>query len=240
MTIVEEFLTKELESFSLKATAKWMPLGGAFRGIAAPVYYSSNLYAFTRNSDNSLGICTVSRSGTTGSWTRLSGTLLSSPAAAIAPNGTVAVIARTQGNAIQINYVNPLRHMQTGFSNFAGGTPSTTRWDGSPVLVANTDQRLEAFSLDSDGKMWHCFQTSVGPNPEWSHWSILGTDFLVGTSFQVFMNNNTGFLQAVAIGKDNRIYQMTQGEAGGRNRWSAKKIVGNLPTTTLQFLCTLA
>ncbi len=235
MSTVGELHTKKLQSLSVEATSDWTSLGGAFRGIAAPTYYGGNLYAFTRNTDNSLGMCTVSPSATTGSWMKLGGQLISSPAAAISPNGALGVIALQQGNTIQLNYVNPFQGTQTGFSNFAGGTPSGVTWAGSPVLTVNSNNRLEAFSLDSNGNMWHSFQTSVGTNPTWSNWSVLGNTFLTNAMFQVFLNTNTGALQAAAIGTNNQIYQMTQYAGGGHDGWSAPKQVGSLPTVPPQF-----
>ncbi|MGB8843918.1 MAG: hypothetical protein WCC64_22945 [Aliidongia sp.] len=235
MTVAfEEFQTTDIQTLTASGTSDWASLGGAFRGIAAPTYYGGTLYAFTRNTNNMLGMCTVSQSST-GSWTPLGGQLISSPACAISPNGAIGVIALLQGNVLGLNYVNPFQGTQTGFSNFAGGTPSGVSWTGSPVLTVNSNNRLEAFMLDSNGYMWHCFQTSVGTNPTWSNWSVLGNTFLTSASFQVFLNTNTGALQAVALGTDNQMYQMTQGAGGGRDGWSAPRKVGALPTTPLQF-----
>ncbi|WP_412026318.1 hypothetical protein [Burkholderia cepacia] len=234
MTIVGELQTKAFQSLSVETTSDWTSLGGAFRGIAAPTFYGGTLYAFTRNTDNSLGMCTVSPSST-GNWMKLGGQLISSPACAISPNGALGVIALQQGNVIGINYVNPFQGTQTGFSNFAGGTPSGVSWTGSPVLTVNSNNRLEAFSLDTNGNMWHCYQTTVGTNPTWSNWSVLGNTFLTSASFQVFLNTNTGQLQAVAIGTDYQIYQMTQGAGGGHDGWSSPKMVGSLPTVKPQF-----
>ncbi|PQV52141.1 hypothetical protein [Paraburkholderia sp. BL21I4N1] len=234
MTTVGELHTKNLEAMVPAASSTWTSLGGAFRGIAAPVYYGGSLYAFTRNTDNTLGMCTVT-SPTTGSWMQLGGQLTNSPASAISPNGTLGVLGLMQGNVVEINYVNPFQGTQTGFSNFAGGTPSGVSWSGAPVMTVNSNNRLEAFMLDSNGNMWHTYQTSVGTNPTWSNWSVLGSTFLVGASFQVFLNTNTGALQAVAIGTNNQIYQMTQYQGGGRDGWSSPALVGTLPSVTPQF-----
>jgi len=234
MTDLSELQTLALEAMAPAATSDWTSLGGAFRGIAAPIYYGGTLYAFTRNTDNGLGMCTVSSSAT-GSWMKLGGTMLSNPASAISPNGAIGIIGLMQGNVVALNYVNPFQGTQTGFSNFAGGTPSGVSWTGSPVLTVNSNNRLEAFMLDSNGYMWHCYQTSVGTTPTWSNWSVLGNTFLTSASFQVFLNTNIGALQAVAIGTNNQIYQMTQYAGGGRDGWSAPKMVGQLPTVQPQF-----
>lgn len=234
MTTYLELQTKDVQSMAPAASSDWASLGGAFRGTAAPVYYGGSLYAFTRNTDNTLGMCTVS-SASSGSWMKLGGQLTSNPAGAISPNGALGVIGLLQGNSVGLNYVNPFQGTQTGFGNFAGGTPSGVSWTGSPVLAVNSNNRLEAFMLDTSGRMWHCFQTSVGTTPTWSNWSVLGNTFLTSASFQVFLNTNTGALQAVAIGTDNQIYQMIQYAGGGHDGWSSPTLVGSLPTTKPQF-----
>ena len=243
---MQEFSHKTLDLMTVPASTDWVSLNGAFRGIASPNYYGGNLYAFTRNTDNTLGMCTVSPSGTQGTctvspsgtqgtWTKLGGTLLSSPSSAASPNGTLGVIALQQGNVIAINYVNPFQGTQTGFSNFAGGTPSGVSWAGTPVLAVNSNNRLEAFSFDTNGNMWHCFQTSAGTSPSWSNWSLLASTFLANTTFQVFLDTNKGALIATAIGTNNLIYQMVQYGGGGRDGWTQPKLVGSLPTVQPQF-----
>lgn len=234
-TNAPEIQQKALKSMSLSSGTEWTSLGGAFRGIAAPNYYGGSLFAFTRNTDNSLSMCTLSPAATTHSWTPLGGTLLSNPASAASPNGTLGVIALMQGNDVQVNYVDPFGGVQTGFSNFAGGTPSGVTWTGSPVLAVNSNNRIEAFMLDSKGNMWHCFQQNAGSTITWSNWSVLGSTFLTSASFQVFLNTNTGALQAVAIGSNNLIYQMVQGAGGGHDGWSSPQLVGSLPTVQPQF-----
>jgi hypothetical protein len=229
-----EIQQKALKSITLSTSSTWASLGGAFRGIAAPNYYAGNLFAFTRNTDNSLGMCTVSPSES-GSWTKLGGQLLSNPASAASPNGTLGVIGLMQGNVVEVNYVDPFGGVQTGFSNFAGGTPSGVTWTGSPVLAVNSNNRIEAFMFDNKGTMWHCYQTNVGSAITWSNWSVLGSTFLTSASFQVYLNNNTGALQAVAIGTDNQIYQMVQYAGGGHDGWSSPTQVGTLPSVTPQF-----
>jgi len=234
-TKITELQQKALKSITLSSSNTWASLGGAFRGIAAPNYYGGSLFAFTRNTDNSLGLCTVSPSTESGSWTKLGGQLLSNPASAASPNGTLGVVGLMQGNVLEVNYVDPFGGVQTGFTNFAGGTPSGVTWTGSPVLAVNSNNRIEAFALDTRGNLWHTYQTTVGTSITWSNWSLLGSTFLTSASFQVYLNNNTGALQAVAIGTDNQIYQLVQYAGGGRDGWSNPTRVGTLPSVPPQF-----
>lgn len=236
---ISELKTVKFANLTTPTTTDWTSLGGALRGTPAPITFGGTVYAFTRDTDNTLGMCTVGTSqsgGATGSWAKLGGVLQASPAAAVSPNGTVGVLALLNGNVIGVNYVNPYQGSQTGFSNIAGGTPSGVTWVGTPVLAVNSNNRLEAFSMTTAGYLYHCYQTSVGTNPTWSNWSPLANTFLTNASFQVFLNSNSGQLIATAIGLDNYIYQIIQYASGGRDGWSAPQRVGSLPTATPQFI----
>ncbi len=216
------------------STSDWTNLKGQFRGTPAGVFYGNSLFAFVRNTDSTLGMCTVGSTGATGSWTPLGGALVSDPAVAVSPNGTLGIIALLQGNVVAINYVQPFQGVQTGFSTIGGGSP--TQFVGTPVLALNANQRIEAFMLDTQGTMWHTFQTQVGPTITWSNWSPLGNTFLTTATFSVFLNTNTGRLQAVALGTDNQMYQMIQYAGGGNDGWSAPAQVGQTPTNPIQFI----
>ena len=54
-----EFQETDFARLSVSPTAEWANLGGQFRGLPTPVYYSGSLFAFTRNFDNRLGMCQV-------------------------------------------------------------------------------------------------------------------------------------------------------------------------------------
>ncbi|MGK3966293.1 hypothetical protein WMF38_19175 [Sorangium sp. So ce118] len=215
-------------------TSDWTNLKGQFRGTPAGVFYGNSLFAFVRNTDSSLGMCSVDSTGSTGSWTRLAGALVSDPAVAASPNGTLGIIALLQGNVVAINYVQPFQGVQTGFNTIGGGSP--TQFVGTPVLALNVNQRIEAFMLDTQGTMWHTFQTVLGPSITWSNWSPLGRTFLTTATFSVFLNTNTGVLQVVALGTDNQMYQMIQNAGGGNDGWSAPALVGQTPTNPILFI----
>jgi hypothetical protein len=208
----------------------WTNLGGQFRGTPAGVFYGNALFAFVRGTDSGLKMCKVSSK----SWSPLGGALVSDPAVAPSPNGALGVIALLQGNVVGVNYVQPFQGTQTGFSVIGGGSP--TDFDGTPVLAVNLNQRLEAFILDKKGTMWHTFQKAAGATITWQNWSPLGSTFLRGATFTVFLNTNTGRLHAVALGTDNLMYQMIQYAGGGRDDWSAPALVGQASTDTIQIV----
>lgn len=224
-----EFKEAEFSKLSVSPTSEWANLGGQFRGLPTPVYYSGSLFAFTRNLDNRLGMCQVDSSGTKGTWSTWGGTLTYSPAAALSQNGSIGVIGRMQSGQIQVSYINPYQGIYTPWVAITGA-PSGTNFSGPVQLVQNTNARLEAFALDTSGNLWHAWETSVGTSPKWSQWSHLGSGFnAMPTEFPVFLlqgGPNKGCLQAVLIGNQPNIYQSTQYAGGGYDSWSPFTVVG--------------
>ncbi|MGG1946211.1 hypothetical protein AB1286_15560 [Trinickia sp. NRRL B-1857] len=232
-----EFQETDFSRLSVSPTAQWANLGGQFRGLPTPVYYSGSLFAFTRNFDNRLGMCQIDTTGTKGKWSTWGGTLTYSPAAALSQNGSIAVIARMQTGQIQISYINPFQGIYTPWVAISGA-PTSTNFTGPVQLVQNTNARLEAFALDTNGNLWHAWETSVGSNPQWSSWSHLGSGFNASQiEFPVFLLQNSGRLQAVLIGNQPNMYQSTQYAGGGYDSWSPFTVVGTTvaPSPAPQF-----
>jgi hypothetical protein len=240
MTSAAAYKEVAFSQLSVSSTSDWANLGGQFRGLPAPIFFGGSLFAFTRNTDNTLGMCKVDASGTKGSWSSWGGTLTYSPAVAQAPNGTLGVIGRAQSGQIQITYVNPFTGVYSPWVGITGA-PSGTQFSGPVQLVQNTNARLEAFALDTSGNMWHAWETTVGTNPTWSQWSHLGSGFNPNPSeFEVFLmtgGSNAGCLQAVALGNVPSFYQSTQYAGGGYDSWSQFAVVGQAlpPAPTPQF-----
>ncbi len=224
----------EMAELSVATTSDWANLGGSFRNTPQQIFYGGALYVFTRNTDNTLGMCSVSSSGTSGLWSKWGGTLQSAPAVAPSPNGTIAVVGLMSAGQIQVSYINPFMGTYTPWTTI-GGSPGVT-FTGAPVLAVNSNQRLEAFALDTSGNMWHCYQTTVAPTIQWSNWSKLGSGFNPqAQEFTVFLLQNSGQLQAVALGKDNNLYQSTQGAGGGADGWGVFKVIGGGSNPMPQF-----
>jgi len=218
------------------STPDWTNLGGAFRGTPTSLFFGGSLFALTRNTNNTLGLCQVS--GSSGKWSSFGGTLISSPGAAASPNGTIGVLGLMQNGQVQVSYVNPFQNTATSWQTISGGTPGGRTFVGSPVLAVNTNARIEAFAMDSTGMMWHTYQTTVSTPIQWFNWSPLGSapnGFNTTASFTVFLLSNKGALQAVAIGKDNKMYQSTQFAGGGNDGWSVFNVIGQGPGGTEAF-----
>lgn len=214
----------ELAELSISPTDDWANLGGAFRGIPQPVYFGGTLFVFTRNNDNTLGMCTLASSGTKGAWSSWGGTLAFAPAVAQAQNGALGVIAAMQNGQVQISYINPFTGVYTPWVGITGGG---SKFVGPVQLTRNVNSRLEAFAIDTNGMMWHAWETSVGSQPSWSSWSQLGSGFnSQAQEFDAFLLQNTGQLQAVALGSTPNLYQSTQYAGGGHDSWSKFTTVG--------------
>lgn len=234
MRNIVDYEAVDVSAISLSAMSDWSNLGGSFRGTPRQLYWAGTLWVFTRNTDNTLGMCTVSSSGSSGNWSQWGGTLQTSPSVAASPNGTIAVVGLMQAGQIQITYINPFTGAYTPWTTI-GGTPPTT-FTGSPFVAVNSNQRLEAFCLDMGGSLWHCYQTAVSPVIQWSNWTRLGSGFNPqAQEFTVFLLQATGQLQAVVLGRDNNLYQSTQYAGGGADSWSSFTVVGGGSNPMPQF-----
>jgi hypothetical protein len=108
-----------------------------------------------------------------------------------------------------------------------GAAPATT-----PVVSQNADGRLEVFTLDSDGAIWHISQTS--PGGDWSAWSSLSrpanTQF---TTLPTVGRNADGCLEVLVTGNDGALWHIVQTSPGGG--WNTWDTLGAPPNTSLTF-----
>jgi hypothetical protein len=184
--------------------AAWTNYGGSIGGIPAPIVFGGSLFTFARNRDDTLGMCAA------GVWSSLGGALASAPAAAPAPNGLVAVVARSVPGTIQSIYVNPSNGQQTTWSAI-GNTPAPV-FAGAPAVVQNSRSMLVVFSLDKSGNLWSCEQLTLSPTT-WGNWTALGAPkgmaLNTASSIAPFVVMPSAQLQAAAGGQDGNLYQWT-------------------------------
>lgn len=90
-------------------------------------------------------------------------------------------------------------------------------------VAQNTDGRIEAFAITSDGRVHQRWQ--LNPNGGWSEWKVVGS----GMRQLSVARNEDGRLEAFAVGKDNSLYQRWQ-FAPNRSWSDWKKIGGSFNT----------
>jgi hypothetical protein len=98
------------------------------------------------------------------------------------------------------------------------GGPIAPRTD--IAVAANADGRLEVFVPDTDGAVWHAWQTTPGAGPDgWTSWASLGGR-VIGSP-RVARNAN-GTLEVFACGTDHGVWHIWQApSADWGGTWSS-------------------
>src|SRR6266480_616013 len=99
--------------------------------------------------------------------------------------------------------------------------PPNIQLGGAPVVGTNADGRLEVFSFDGEGCLWHIWQSSSGAG--WSQWTSLGNPFAGATrdlfTFSV-VKNADGHLELFTSGKDGVRHIWQQISGGSWSSWT--------------------
>jgi len=131
--------------------------------------------------------------------------------------GGLAVFALDDGAALQVL----IRSGTTVWGAWAslGGLGSLTTATLAAVTAAvNSDGRLEAFGLDTDGASWHLFQES-GPLHPWSPWESLAGSGLAGLSASM---NRDGVLEVFAVATGGLVHNYQDAAASsGWHGWTS-------------------
>ncbi len=99
------------------------------------------------------------------------------------------------------------------------GKPPNLNAINAPIVAQNADGRLEAFTIGSDGALWHVWQTT--PNGLWSNWFSSGqpTASVRNTSLSLTVSQNLdGRLEAFTTGSDGALWHIWQTTPNGA--WS--------------------
>src|SRR5207244_5737191 len=115
---------------------------------------------------------------------------------------------------------------------FSSGQPAASVRNTSPSLAVsqNLDGRLEAFTIGSDGALWHIWQTT--PNGTWSKWASLGLPKAVSiTSPPTVEKNKDGRLEVLVSGHDGALWHIWQTVPG--NGWGNWDSLGTPPNIAI-------
>jgi hypothetical protein len=153
-------------------TAHGNPAGVKLLG--APAMASSadgRLELFVVGSDGALWhIWQTAPGGGWVSWTGHGGPsgvrLLGSPTLAASADGRLELFAAGSDGALWHIWQTAANNGWTGWSSH--GAPPGARLGGSPAMAANAAKRLELFVVDTEGVLWHIWQTA--PSNGWSGW----------------------------------------------------------------------
>jgi len=86
------------------------------------------------------------------------------------------------------------------------------------ALAKNQDGRLEVFTVDLDGAVWHAWQ--VAPNKDWSPWRPLGSQGRLGLAEIAVGRNADGCLVLFAVEQDSTTGLWQREQTSPNNDWS--------------------
>jgi hypothetical protein len=113
---------------------------------------------------------------------------------------------------------------------FSSGQPSASIRNTSLAVSQNHDGRLEAFTIGSDGALWHIWQTT--PNGAWSNWTSLGLPNSMSiTSPPTIEINKDGRLEVLVCAHDGALWHIWQTAPG--SVWGNWDSLGTPPSITL-------
>ncbi len=163
-------------------------------------------YVFYRGQDDAVYLRTV-RNGSWSAQTSLGGTIIGSPAAAVAGPGVV-VAARGTDNAL---WVRTLSNGVWGAWRSWGGTMSA-----SPAVAGASDGRTDAFSRGPNGALW---TRTVSPGGVFTAWTALGGNVVTAPAA---VSAAPGNVELYAVGTDHAVWR----DALTGGVWAGWKSIG--------------
>lgn len=175
-------------------TTTWTSRGGKLQGSPAAVLNGGGgVHVLVWSADNQLAY-TWQSCGTC-AWsavTPIGGVLTAEPTAILDAANRVTVFARG------VTFEGwTLRQAAVGSSSWTGWKSLGGTLDAGIAAGKNSDGRLEAFSIGTDGSMHHTWETCTGGCDTWSGWYGLGTGKWTRTP--VVARNSNGSLEVFAV-----------------------------------------
>ena len=186
--------------------------------LALAMNNDGRLQVFMIGTDNALYYKTQTGAGSsswTSSWTSLGGAIREDTSPAVARNndGRVQVFMIGTDNALYYKTQTAAGQLYVVF-NMDLVRGHHKRHNTDPVVIANSDGRLQVFVIGTNNQIYYRSQTEQQVAVGWtSSWTSLGGAIREDTSPAVARNND-GRVQVFMIGTDNALYYKTQTGAG--------------------------
>jgi len=212
----------QIDQRPLPSTSDWNNIGGTAQpqSLIAPIYFGDAIYAFAQSSSNTLALCKIDALGRPEAWRRYGFTSNSSPATAVARTSPdyLGVARLASPTTVEIDYIRPSAPEPINIvqASVVGGLPRGTVFAGPVQLVRNADSRLEAFALDTAGRMWQATEVARDPPPaNWTRWQQIPGPILnaMAQQFQALLIDsgpNAGLVAVVALSRDGKMYRALQ------------------------------
>lgn len=157
------------------------------------------------------------------SWTLLDGddTFASAPDVAMGAGDNLVVVARRTDN--RIRYRDQKSELGiigwNSWSSLPAEPPGVT-FTGDPCIAADADGKLEVFTRDTGGLLWHSVQNQPKSDSGWADWIQLSTTPI--TSDPAVGRNASGTLELFAAGSSSALWHLAQtspGDWSGAGDW---------------------
>jgi predicted Zn-dependent protease len=189
----------------------YQALGGGIKDSTGPVVVMNSdgrLAVFVVGSNNQLYFKTQTSPNSdswSSAWTSLGGGIKADTSPAVARNSD----GRLQVFVVGTN--NQLYYKTQSSPNSDTWSPAWTSMGGglrdsnNPVIIANSDGRLQAFIGGTNNQLYYKTQTTAGSSVWSSSWTSLGGGIKADTS-PAAVRNSDGRLQVFVVGTNNQLY----------------------------------
>jgi predicted Zn-dependent protease len=197
----------------------YQALGGGIKDSTGPAVVMNSdgrLVVFVVGSNNQLYYKTqTSPNSDTWSpaWTSLGGGIKADTSPAVARNSDGRLQVFVVGTNNQLYYKTQsstnTNSWSPAWTSLGGGLRDST----NPVIIANSDGRLQAFIVGTNNQLYYKTQTTAGSSTWSSSWTSLGSGIKADTSPAVARNSD-GRLQVFVVGTNNQLYYKWQTAPG--------------------------
>jgi len=219
-----ELYSKTQTAAGSSTWSAWTSLGGTVRANTDHVVIPNSdgrLQVFVVSTNNALyyKVQTSPGSSTWSGWTSLGGIIKENTSPAVASNSD----GRLEAFVIGMN--SELYHKAQTSAGSSTWSSSWTSLGGGlragtdPVVIVNSDGRLQVFVVGTNNQLYYKTQASAGSSTWSSSWTSLGGGIKADISPAVARNND-GRLQVFVVGTNNQLYYKTQRSAGS-STWSS-------------------
>jgi hypothetical protein len=209
--------------------SSYSSLGGAMapnNDLAAAMNSDGRLQVFIVGTSNQLYYKTQTSAGssTWTAWASLGGGIKSDTSPAVARNSDGRLQVFVVGTNNQLYYKTQTSAGSSTWSSSWTSLGGGLRANTDPVVIANSDGRLQAFVVGTNNALYYKTQTSANSSTWSSSWASLGGTIKADTSPAVARNDD-GRLQVFVVGTNNQLDYRTQTSAGS-STWSGWTSLG--------------
>jgi predicted Zn-dependent protease len=203
-------------------SSSWTSLGGVLRADTDPIGIANSdgrLQVFMVGTDNALYYKTQTTAGSntwSSSWTSLGVGVKADTSPAVARNSDGRLQVFVIGTNNQLHYraqtAADSNTWSPAWTSIGGGLRDGT----DPVVIVDSDGRLQAFVVGTNNQLYYKTQTTAGSSAWSSSWTSIGGGIKTDT-IPAIARNSDGRLQVFVVGTNNQLYYKWHTAPGNTN-----------------------